>query len=71
MRVGMTVEERELLRLLALKSIWPFVPDGYRDEFDTELKLDRAIREATVAAFPKATLPAPELAPALEPEVPA
>lgn len=63
----MSPEDRELFRLMALKSIWPFVPDGYRDEFDTELKLDRAIREAIVAAFPKATLPAP----ALEPEVPA
>lgn len=45
----MTPEERELLRLLALRARWPF--NGSREEFGTDLKLDRAIEKATEAAF--------------------
>ena len=42
----MTDQEKELLRLLALKMSWP--RNGGRDEFDTDVKLDRAIDRAMV-----------------------
>ena len=45
----MTDQEKELLRLLALKMSWP--RNGGRDEFDTDVKLDRAIDRAMVAVF--------------------
>lgn len=56
----MTSEERELLRLLALKARWP--DNGGREEFGVAVKLDRAIDKAMDAAFRPALVmkPVPE-----------
>lgn len=48
----MSIEERELLRLLAIKAIWPMVSGKYAGEFVTELHLDAAIERQISQAFP-------------------